>query len=124
MSAWRRAIPRAERLLLAGSLNPAGDLGFGDLAGLGPLVVVISTYFDPPDFDDHGVTPTALTGMVDPEIWVGGQCHRHGWLVACRASARGRDDDAAQAVRLLGVPVSQTYSLIPISRRASRSYRG
>jgi hypothetical protein len=36
----------------------------------------------------------------------------------------GRWAHAAEAVRWLGVPVSQAYSLIPISRRASRSYRG
>lgn len=32
------------------------------------LVVVISTYFDPRDISDHGVTPAALTGTVDSLI--------------------------------------------------------
>jgi hypothetical protein len=32
------------------------------------LVVVISTYTDPRDRSDHGITPSALTGMVDTVI--------------------------------------------------------
>jgi hypothetical protein len=32
------------------------------------LVVVISTYYDPRDPSDHGVTPYAVTGMVDSVI--------------------------------------------------------
>jgi CubicO group peptidase (beta-lactamase class C family) len=32
------------------------------------LVVVLSTYYDPRDPSDHGVTPYAVTGMVDTVI--------------------------------------------------------